>query len=107
MKILLFVLLVAMFSIVASFTPLSNKKTHPSPDKNLLNIIHVDQVPLDNWAFSDTGGYGMMWGVPDEYMKTKASIVEKKTSVLAARVCDFDNIYFDGVGGGPSCWESQ
>ena len=49
----------------------------------------------------------MMWGVPDEYMKTKASIVEKKTSVLAARVCDFDNIYFDGVGGGPSCWESQ
>ena len=103
-KATLFVFLVTIWSALG-WVPGANKQT-ASSNKNLLKN-GIEQVRLSAWGFSDTGGYGVLWGVPGCPSTEKTTPRRSSPRSSVKRACTPESFYFDGMGGEASCWAAK
>jgi hypothetical protein len=75
-------------------------------------LVSSIQTEPTSWGFfSDTGGDGLIWGVPDQDHQRRSSAHVSKTALNTHQqrsnedcALDLDYSYFDGMGGEAQCW---
>ena len=108
----LLLLLATLNFLAHGWTPERGPRMKPaaSSNKKLLKGYQDETSSSSAWGFSDTGGYGMLWGVPDRDQHPILGRKQQESKPTTHRnsvtlSCSPESYYFDSMGGEASCWD--